>query len=95
MNQNQKFTFTTKTFSRTESGKSWRAQPDSVETREINEEQFHNHTNTETLQWFRRLGGSETATRSYQSCGYIVSHLTSTNPGCTIRKVKSFAPISL
>ncbi len=86
------FTMTTKTFSRTESGRSWKANPDEVETKEISAEHFDNMTSRETQRWFRRLGGSESAVYSYQHCGYIVSRLISCSPDRTIRKVRTFEP---
>lgn len=106
-------TITRETYSRTESGKSWRTKPDKTETeshpwhrtdpdpsdptgaawitRERWGEEIHNKiTSADTLRWFRRLGGSEHAERSYTPVGYIVTRLISTNPDRTVRIVRKF-----
>lgn len=95
-------TIITETYSRTESGKSWRTKPDETTTesfpwdrRDANGERYGEDvhrkiTDDDTLRWFRRIGGSETAERSYTPVGYIVTRLTSSNPGRTVRKVRRF-----
>jgi hypothetical protein len=101
-------TITTETYSRTESGKSWRSQPDEMTTetlpwhrmdlvgqawitRERWGENVHRKiTAPDTLRWFRRIGGSEYAVRSYTPVGYIVTRLVSTNPDRTVRIVRRF-----
>lgn len=103
-------TLITETYSRTESGKSWRSRPDEVDTEthiwqagynaageytggDVNPDgktRHHNLTAPDTLRWFRRIGGSEHAVRSYTPVGYIVTRLTSTNPSRTVRKVRRF-----
>lgn len=96
-------TITKETYSRTESGKSWRTKPDETETESLPwaewdtphgnryGEYVHSKiTNSETLRFFRRLGGSEHAERSYTPVGYIVTRLISTNPDRTVRIVRKF-----
>jgi len=96
-------TIMTDTYSRTESGKSWRTTPILSKTEALpwehrdrtDEERWgervHRYiTEADTLKWFRRLGGSETAVRSYTPVGYIVTRLTSTNPDRTVRIVRRF-----
>lgn len=95
-------TIVTETYSRTDSGKGWRSRPDETETetlpwdrRDANGEQHgktrhRNITAPDTLKWFRRIGGSEYAVRSYTPVGYIVTRLVSTNPSRTVRKVRKF-----
>lgn len=95
-------TITTETYSRTESGKSWRSQPDETTTeilpwdrRDANgaqsgEDMHRKITGTDTLRWFRRLGGSEYAERSHTPVGYIVTRLVSMSPSRTVRKVCKF-----
>ena len=85
-----KFRMTTKTFSRTDSGKSWRKHPDEVESKLITSQEHYNITNEHTQQTFRRMGGSETETRSYTRRGYIVTELISCSPDRSIRKVRTF-----
>jgi hypothetical protein len=99
-------TITTETYSRTESGKSWRSKPDETETESLpwywrdvvprethsqsGEDTHRNITDPDTLRWFRRCGGSEYAERSYTPAGYIVTRLVSTNPDRTVRIVRRF-----
>lgn len=98
-------TIITETYSRTESGKSWRSQPDTTETETMpwdvtpeyignvaqsGEDKHRKITGTDTLKWFRRWGGAEHAVRSYTPVGFIVTRLTSTNPDRTVRKVRRF-----
>ena len=85
-----KITMTTKTFDRTESGKCWKSKPNELEVKELNEEQYNNMTSDDTCKFFRRLGGSETVTRSYTYYGYIPVEVISCNPDRSIRKVRSF-----
>lgn len=94
---------TTETYTRTASGKSWRAVPDtvSVETMpwtstagDAGEDWHRRVTHRDTLRFFRSLGGSEYAVRSYTSVGYIVTRLVSTNPSRTVRKVRRFDIVS-
>ena len=89
----RQFTFKQSTYSRTDSGKSWRSQPDEVETKTVSEEFHRNMTSDDTLKFFRRLGGSETVTREYTAWGYIVCRVVSTNPDRTIKHVREFEPI--
>lgn len=95
-------TIVTETYSRTASGKSWRTQPDDTITetfpwdrRDANgnrhgEDMHRNITADDTLTFFRGLGGSERAERSYTPVGYIITRLTSSNPDRTVRKVRRF-----
>lgn len=88
-------TITTETYSRTPSGKSWRSKPDSIETETLpwydgGEDKHHKIACDDTLRWFRRIGGSEHAVRSYTPAGYIVTRLVSTNPDRTVRIVQKF-----
>ena len=61
-----------------------------IETKTIDKTQYNNITNTETLKWFRRLGGSETATKSYTSRGYNVVKLISKSPDKSIKVIREF-----
>lgn len=45
----------------------------------IDLEQYDNLTNKDTLTWFRRLGGTETATKTYTSQGYKTVRVVSTS----------------
>jgi len=97
-------TVTKHEYSRTRSGKSWKTHPDTVgfttmpwDRRDAGDdpkmwgELLHkNMTNAETLSYFRRLGGSESAQRSYTPVGYIVTRLVSTSPDRQKRVVRTF-----
>ena len=87
----EKIIMTTKTFSRTDSGKGWKSKPDEIETKEIDNTQYENMVSEDTVKFFRRIGGSEIVTRSYTYYGYLPVEVISCNPGRTIRKVRVFA----
>ena len=59
----------------------------------INRTFFNNMTNKETLKFFRRLGGSETAQKSYTSKGYIITRLLSKSPDRKTSVERLFKPI--
>ena len=56
----------------------------------LTEEQYKNVTDKKTQQWFRRIGGSEYASKGCTRQGYLVTELISKNPDRTIKKVRSF-----
>jgi hypothetical protein len=60
------------------------------ESREITEKEFFNMTNTDTLKFFRRLGGTESAIFGYTCNGYKVTKLTSTSPDKQTKIVRTF-----
>ena len=84
-------TMTTKTYSRTASGKSWKSKPDSTKKESLTDEGYNNMTSADTQKFFRRLGGSEVATKSYTRRGYVVTSLSSTSPDREIKKVREFS----
>jgi len=57
---------------------------------EISDNQYRNITERDTLQWFRRLGGSESATKKYTQAGYKIVQLISTSPDKTNRTLRYF-----
>lgn len=61
-----------------------------IETKTIDKKQYDNITNVDTLKWFRRLGGSETATKNYTSRGYNVVKLISKSPDKSIEVIREF-----
>ena len=94
-------TIKTETYSRTASGKGWKSRPDETRTETMpwehhdapdryGEDVHRKITDADTLRFFRRLGGSEYAERSYTPRGYIVTRLVSTNPDRTVRIVRKF-----
>ena len=63
---------------------------DSKEVKEIDLQTHNRITNDDTLKWFRRLGGTETAERSYTYEGYVVTKLTSTSPDKQRKTIREF-----
>lgn len=61
---------------------------ESVKTEEITEEQYNNYINS--ISFFRRLGGTETAQRSYTSAGYKVTQLNSKSPDRQTKVLREF-----
>ncbi len=61
-----------------------------VEKTLLTEKQYKLTTSKDTLSWFRRLGGSESAQRSYTSYGYVIDKLTSSSPDRQIKNVREF-----
>ena len=57
---------------------------------EITETQYKNICSDDTLKWFRRLGGSESAERGYTCRGYRVVKLTSTSPNKQSKTIREF-----
>ena len=55
-------------------------------TKTITEEVYNNITSKETIKFFRRLGGTEKATRK----GGRVTKLVSTSPSGELRKIRTF-----
>ena len=68
---------TAKTYSRTDSGKSWKSKPDFETTKQITKRNYVNITCDDTLKFSRRMGSSKTVTRGYTSEGYIPVKLSS------------------
>ena len=60
------------------------------ETREITEDQYNKTIGNDTLKFFRRLGGTETAIRSYTCAGYKVVKLTSVSPDRETKVIRTF-----
>ena len=61
-----------------------------VEKTLLTEKQYKLTTSKETISWFRRLGGSETAQRSYTCYGYVIHTLISTSPDRLTKSVREF-----
>ena len=59
-------------------------------TEQITKENYNNITSKETQKWFRRLGGSETAQRSYTCRGYLITRLTSVSPDRQNKSIYQF-----
>lgn len=59
-------------------------------TETIDEQKYRRIVSNETLRFFRRLGGTETAERNYTCRGYNVVKLTSTSPDRSKKIVRTF-----
>ena len=84
-----KYELTTKTFKRTESGKSWKSNPTETEITTIDQKKYNNIFSKETQAFFRNLAGYERAPKSYTTVGYIVTKLTSISPDKTTKIVRT------
>ena len=85
-----KITVTISEYSRTDSGKSWRSKPDTIETESATMDQVNKTTNDDTMSFFRRLGGYERLERSYTAYGYLPWILTSISPDKSIKRVREY-----
>ena len=59
-------------------------------TEVIPREYYENLTKPATLKWFRAMGGTETAQRSYTCRGYNITRLISTSPYKQIKVIREF-----
>ena len=84
-----KYELTTKTYGKTESGKSWKSNPTEIEITTIDQETYNNIFSKETQAFFRRLGGYERASKSYTIAGYIVTRLISISADKTTKIVRT------
>ena len=84
-----KYELTTKTYKRTESGKSWKSNPTEIEITTIDQEEYDNIFNKKTQAFFKGIGGYERASKSYTNAGYIVTKLISISPEKTTKIVRT------
>jgi len=63
---------------------------DKKEVSTITEEEYENITCSDTLKWFRGLGGTETTKKSYSAYGYNIYLSTSTSPDRQTKIVREF-----
>jgi len=56
----------------------------------ITRKRYEMLTSAKTLGWFRAMGGTETAERSYTCRGYNITRLTSTSPNKQIKVIREF-----
>ena len=75
-------------FSKTESGKSWKANADKEKTKIISFKEYFNYISS--VDFFKNLGGSERVEKGYTIAGYIPTRLTSINPSKSIKIVRHF-----
>lgn len=61
-----------------------------VSSQAVTEKEHQLTTNENTVEWFRRLGGSESVQKSYTCNGYVVTKLVSTSPDRQTKVVREF-----
>lgn len=84
-------TMTRKTFTRTESGKSWKSKPESVKTATITETEYNNRAGRETIKfWNGFLGGTCRAEYGYSYIGYTPLRITLVNPSRAEKIVETY-----
>ena len=59
-------------------------------TENITTEEYSRIVGEDTLKWFRRTGGSETAIKGYTCRGYLTTRLTSTSPSKETKIIRTF-----
>ena len=59
-------------------------------TEQITKENYQNIVSKDTQKWFRNLGGSETAKRTYTSRGYLITKLISISPDKQNKSIYQF-----
>lgn len=76
---------------RTESGKSWKSKPETVETATITNDFYNNYVNS--IPFFNRFGyGSYCrASYGYTYAGYIPVSITTVSPGRTEKHIVKFS----
>jgi hypothetical protein len=63
---------------------------DGQKTEQITKQNYNNIVSKDTQKWFRSLGGSETAKRTYTSRGYLITKLTSVSPDRQNKNIYQF-----
>ena len=63
---------------------------ESVETAPSTIKEHGLSTSKDTQKWFRRLGGSESATYGYTCAGYLVTQLVSTSPDRQKKTIREY-----
>ena len=60
------------------------------ETKVIDKVTYNNITDTDTIKFFRRLGGIETVERGYTARGYKIIKISSTSPNREKKTIRQF-----
>jgi hypothetical protein len=80
------------TYSKTESGKSWKRKPDEIETKKVTAEFYYN--SCDSIPFFKNIGGSEKAYFEYTMAGYLVTNIVSVSPDFTTKINRRFYIVS-
>lgn len=86
--RNAEITLTESRYNRTASGKNWKNVP--YETRKLTISAQFYYNCVDAMPFFRNLGGTERATKSYTRYGYIPVTLTSVSPDRQSKTVREF-----
>jgi hypothetical protein len=88
-NPNYLIEHTRKTFTRTDSGKSWHTKPGSVKTELIKNEHYTNFV--KSVPFFNGFcGGTCRGKETYTVAGYLVTTITSVSPDGSIKHIDTF-----
>tara|TARA_R100001480_G_C4712392_1_gene178914 strand:- start:548 stop:814 length:267 start_codon:yes stop_codon:yes gene_type:complete len=63
---------------------------DGVKTEKITQKNYLNIVSEDTRKFFKRLGGSETAQKSYTCSGYLITRLISVSPSKDKKSIYEF-----
>ena len=87
---NADITATKKTYTRTESGKSWKSKPEKVEVFHYSSENYHNYITS--IPFFNNFGGRAycRAHWGYENYGYIPNEVTTVSPDGEKKIVMTF-----
>lgn len=89
--ENATIIMTKSVYSRTESGKSWKKNPDEKTTEKISAEVYENIISSHS---FFAHFGTERIEENYTFAGYIPVQVTSINPDSTAKHVRRFLIVS-
>lgn len=81
---------TTKTFSRTESGKSWKAKPDTIEKETVSAQFYTNYVDSVSFFNNYGYGASCRAYKGYCKAGFIPVKVTTVSPFRETKIVTTF-----
>ena len=60
------------------------------EVREISQQHYENATSTDTIKFFKRLGGTERISRNYTCAGYLIEKITSISPNRENKTIREY-----
>lgn len=89
-NENYLILATTKTFSRTQSGKSWKSKPDKIEKKIFEAKNYENYITS--IPFFNNFGSGAYCRgyNSYTTAGYLPTKVVTVSPFREIKKITTF-----
>lgn len=82
-----------RTYTRTESGKSWKYKPDEIERDIVKPKNYSYYI--QATPFFNNLGAYCRASFTHEQAGYLPTKITSVNPDYTVKKIAVFTFIPL